>query len=257
MTSIMDSLKESYLAFLRDRIQFKDLNGTIEITTPIVDRHNDYFQIYATPLGGDRIRLTDAGYVLADLELDGVDVFTTPKRKEIFQTVLNRYGVACSKSKELYVETTIASFPQKKHMLIQAMLTVNDMFMTSRSNTSGIFIDEIAKFLEENDIRSIPNVAFIGKSGFTHQFDFVIPKSKQEPERVIKTLNTVTKQSASLIIFAWNDTKEMRGPDPVLFVFINDTVRKVNADTVKAFRQYDMQPVLWSHRQDYLPRLTA
>jgi hypothetical protein len=257
VNTFVDDLKESYLSWLRDRIKLNDVNGVIEITTPLMDRHNDYFQIYVTKQGDDRLRITDAGYVLSDLELDGIDVFSTPKRREMFQTILNRHGVSCSKSKEIYTEATIASFAQRKHMLLQAMIAINDLFMTSRSSVTGIFVEEIAKFFDQHDIRCTPNVAFVGRTGFTHQFDFVIPKSKSEPERVIKSLNSINKQTTSLILFSWNDTKEMRGTDSELFVFINDLTKRISEESVKAFQQYDVQAIRWSQRNEFLPRLTA
>ena len=257
MKSMTETLKDQYVAWLRDKIKFKELNGTIEITTPLMDRHNDYFQIYVTQMDDSNFRITDAGYVIGDLELDGIDVLHSPKRKELLQATLNRHGVKLSKSKDLYVEATMNSFAQKKHMLIQAMLTINDMFMVSRSNVSGIFAEEIARFFEEHDIRFTPNISFVGKTGFTHQFDFVIPKSKHEPERIIKSINVIGKQSTSVLLFAWNDTKEMRSNESELFVFINDSLKKASDDSLRAFDQYNVSAIPWSKRNDQLTHLTA
>lgn len=38
-------------------------------------------------------------------------------------------------------------------------------------------------------IRYTPKVKFTGKSGYDHLFDFVIPKSRQQPERIIQAIN--------------------------------------------------------------------
>lgn len=257
MSALTDDLKELYLSWLRERISLKEVNGAIEITTPLTDRHNDYLQIYVTDQGSDRFRLTDAGYILSDLEMGGIDIFKSPKRREIFDTVLNGYGVHLSKSNELFAEATLSTFPQKKHMLLQAMMTVNDMFMTSRSNVASVFVEDVSMFLDQHDIRFTPGIAFMGKTGFTHRFDFVIPKSKSAPERVIKSANSLNKQSTSILLFSWKDAQEHRGIESKLYVFLNDAAKPVSKDVLSAISQYDASPVPWSQRYDHLPELTA
>ena len=39
-------LVDNYYSWLRERTQLKDLDRAVEITTPFLDRHNDYIQIY-------------------------------------------------------------------------------------------------------------------------------------------------------------------------------------------------------------------
>lgn len=55
----IQSLLDQYAAWIKDKTtlrQFED--GWIEITTPYLDRHNDYLQIYA--------RRNDGGFLLTD-----------------------------------------------------------------------------------------------------------------------------------------------------------------------------------------------
>lgn len=257
MSVFIEELKSSYISFIQKKIQFKELDNAIEITTPLLDRHNDYLQIFATHSGDGKLRLTDAGYIIDDLRLEGVDVFKSPKRKEFLEVILNSHGIACSETKELYVETSIEHFPQKKHMLIQAMLKINDMFMTAQGNVKSLFMEDVALFFEENDIRNTPNAHFVGKSGFTQLFDFVIPKSKISPERMVKTVNSINKQTASVIIFNWLDTTEVRGKESQLIVFANDATRKVSIDVITSLNEYQAEPILWSKRKDFIQILSA
>src|SRR3569833_1401679 len=219
--SLQEQLRETYLQWLQGTLKWKDLNGVIEITCPLMDRHNDYLQIYVVPLG-DALRLTDDAYILSDLMLSGCDIKSTPKRQEIFRTILNSCGVSVSPNDELYVETTIDKFPQKKHMLLQAMVSVNDMFMVARSAIQKLFLEDVEDFFNESDIRAAENVTFTGLTGFAHRFDFVVPKSKQSPEREIHTINHLTREASQNILFAWNDTKDTRKPGSKLLALIND-----------------------------------
>ena len=41
----------------------------------------------------------------------------------------------------------MAEFPRKIHGLIQAMLAVNDMYMTGKQRVARFFIEDIADFL--------------------------------------------------------------------------------------------------------------
>ena len=86
-----DQLIEEYISWLKRGLEVESINGTCELTTPFLDRHNDHLQIYAQRVG-DRIVLSDDGYILADLEGSGLQL-STRKRREVLQTILNGLGV--------------------------------------------------------------------------------------------------------------------------------------------------------------------
>lgn len=253
---LKDKLKNSYLGWLKENISFKDVDNAIEITTPLMDRHNDYLQLYVVP-NGDKLCITDDGYIINDLLSSGCDLHTSKKRKDLLQTILNSYGVRRSDKDELFVESTIETFPQSKHMLVQAMLTVNDMFMTTRMNVQSIFLEDVENFFIKHDIRYTDNVNFTGKSGFTQKFDFVIPRSKNKGERLIQTMNSPIKSKAESVLFSWEDIKNNRKADSQLLTFINDTDKKIPADVLGAFNQYEVKVVLWSKKEHYLDELIA
>jgi hypothetical protein len=54
-------LVESYLKWLRDRTALREAGDWLEVTTPFLDRHNDYIQIFVQK-NGDCYQLTDDGY---------------------------------------------------------------------------------------------------------------------------------------------------------------------------------------------------
>ncbi|AKS37380.1 hypothetical protein NP92_02660 [Anoxybacillus gonensis] len=257
---LANQLKNAYLEWLNQKLNMKDLDsGIIEITSPLMDRHNDHLQIYVIPQEDGKLKLTDDAYILSDLMMMGFELNSSNKRKEIFNTIINGFGVKYSpKTDELYTIATLNDFPQKKHMLLQAMLAVNDMFMVLRSNIVSIFFEEVESFLYENDVRYTDNVSFIGKTGYSHKFHFLVPKSKKKPvDRIIQTLNNPTRDKTQNLIFAWSDTKETRKHSSQLFVFLNDTDRNIDTEVIHAFESYDISPILWSNRESILSELTA
>ncbi|SNQ59614.1 DUF1829 domain-containing protein [Candidatus Methanoperedens nitratireducens] len=247
-------LVNKYIEWLKQSISYADKEGICEITTPFLDRHNDCLQIYVKK-DGDNLILSDDGYILRDLKLSGFEI-TTEKRKQLVNAVLSGFGTQL-RVDEIVTVAKADNFPQKKHNLIQSMLALNDMFITARSMVESIFKEDVEKFLRLHEIRFTPSVKFTGKSGFDQSFDFVIPSSKDQPERVIQVVNRPTRQNISFLIFSWADTKEVRPVKSTLYGFLNDTEQSINAELESALEQYDIKPVLWSKREEYLPELVA
>jgi hypothetical protein len=254
MATVCDELVESYLSWVRDRISVADIDGVCEITTPFLDRHNDRLQIYVEKTDKG-LRLTDDGYVIGDLEASGCSI-DTPNRRALLQTVINGFGVH-EQDGELFAEASTASFPQKKHALLQSMLAVNDMFMTARQRVATLFLEDVSEFLDEHEVRYAPSVEFTGKTGFTHKFDFLIPKSRQYPERLIRAINQPTRDHATSVLFAWTDTKHVRSPDSKFYVFLNDTERALPADLLSAFEEYEVGAIPWKRRDTFADELAA
>lgn len=90
--------------------------------------------------------MTDAGYTISDLDMCGCDIMSSPKRKLVLSTILNGFGVQID-GEQICTKATEINFPQKKHALIQAMLSVNDMFFLSRSQVINVFFEDVQLFL--------------------------------------------------------------------------------------------------------------
>src|SRR6185437_1256577 len=130
-------------------------------------------QIYAVRLDADRFLLSDDGYIVSELKSSGVER-RGDRRQVIFQDLLSGYGVEFTHN-ELRVEASSSNLGQRVHNLVQAMLSLDDMFVLAQPQARSIFWDVVAKFLDDADIRYSPRAKFAGKSGLDHLVDFVIP----------------------------------------------------------------------------------
>ena len=247
-------LVNTYIEWLRKRISIEEINGIYEITTPFLDRHNDNLQIYIKKSDSGVI-LTDDGHTITDLRLSGCE-FTTEKRWQVLNSILNGFGVHLL-GEELVVEARPENFPQKKHNLIQAILSINDLFVMAAPMVVSLFREDVERFLRLNEIRFTPSVNFTGKSGFVHFFDFVIPASKAKPERILKAINRPDKQKITSLIFSWTDTKEVRAIDSTAYSILNDTDQSINPDLISALKQYGIKAMPWSQREEYVEELAA
>lgn len=254
MIGEIQELLDQYVRWLRDKTSLRQVKDWIEITTPYLDRHNDYLQIYARKEDGE-FMLTDDGYVLEDLELSGCKL-ESPKRQQLLRITLNGFGVDLDKG-ALQVRASADNFALRKHNLVQAMLAVNDLFCLSGPTVVSLFYEDVVSWLDLSDIRYTPKVKFTGKSGLDHLFDFVIPKSKQQPERIIRTVNRPNREAAQNMVFSWIDTRGVRPLESKAYAFLNDSETAVSTNILSALRNYDVKAVPWSKREDIRPELAT
>ncbi len=238
-----------YLRWLKEGLQVSELQGSCRIATPFVDRHNDEIEIYVEKRNGGLL-LTDDGYTIGDLVSSGM-AFGTDKRKAHLTAILNGFGVH-QQGDELQVHATPQDFPQKKHNLVQAMLAVNDMFVMGEEHVLSLFKEDVAKFLESNQIPVFPDFKLSGRSGFDHKFDFGLPKTQRRPQRVVRAINDLTKDQALSFAFAVADVRLLRAEQLVAFTFVNDVEHPPNEENLAAIKAYEIVPLLWSDRQDTL-----
>ena len=250
-----DLLLDGYVDWLRSKISHKQLESWTEITTPFLDHHNDYIQIYMKN-DTNGFLLSDGGETLSDLLHSGLDINKSPKRKNILDITLNGFGVKYQDG-NLEIFADRHNFALRQHNLIQAILSVNDMFFLAASNVTSLFFEEVAEWLDEQDVSYSTSIHFTGKSGFDHGFDFLIPKPKNQPEIIIRAINNPIRTSAQNFIMALQDTENTRRKPINAFAILNDNQKPVSPKITTALRNYGIYPSLWSQRKDDLQRLTA
>lgn len=242
-------LVDEYIRWLKEELKVTELDGACQISTPFLDRHNDAIEIYVEKKDGS-LRLTDDGYTIRDLRGSGME-FTTEKRKAHLAAVLNGFGVRLEND-EICVIGSVEDFPQKKHNLVQALLAVNDMFVMAEEHVLSLFKEDVGLFLESHRIPAFSDFKLSGKSGFDHKFDFGLPRTTEKPQRILQTINNLTKDNATSLAFAVADIRAIR-TDPIgALAMVNDAVRPPNEEHLSALRAYEIQPLLWSHRQEII-----
>ncbi|MBI3837820.1 MAG: DUF1829 domain-containing protein [Planctomycetia bacterium] len=254
MIDEIQRLLDDYMAWLKDKTTLRQLDNWVEITTPYLDRHNDCIQIYAKR-DNSGFLLTDDGYTIGDLEQCGCKL-NSPKRQELLRMTLNGFGVHLHDN-ALEIHSSPVNFPLRKHNLVQAMLAVNDMFYLAMPMVASLFYEDVVTWLDVHEVRYTPNVKFTGKTGYDHVFDFVIPKSRRQPERILKTINRPNRDTAQSVAFSWIDTREVRPADSKAYAFLNDTEQTVASGVLDALRNYDVHPILWSQREHVKEELAA
>jgi hypothetical protein len=251
----IEKLLNDYRAWLLDKTTLRQVDGDwVEVTTPYLDRHNDALQIYVRAENSGYV-LTDDSYTIHDLEASGCNLHTE-KRQDLLKMTLNGFGVKLQ-SEALEVHATVETFPLKKHSLIQAMLAVNDLFYLAKPVVESLFFEDVVSWLDANEIRYTPGVKFTGTSGYDQLFNFVIPKSRKAPERIVQALNRPTRETAMLFIGAWTDTRQTRPSESRAYAMLNDIEQPISGSVMDALRSYEINAVPWSIRAQVVAELAA
>jgi hypothetical protein len=255
MIEEIQKLIDEYQKWLKSKVTLRQIEDWVEITTPYLDRHNDYLQIYVKHQNGGYL-LTDDGYIINDLISCGCEI-TTEKRQRLLNVTLGGFGVRLVNSNELQILTDEKRFALDKHNLIQAMLSVNDLFYMAGPLVRSLFYEDVEAWLDQNEIRYTPRIKFTGKSGYDHNFDFVIAKSRKQPERILKVISKPTRDTAQSLAFSWFDTKEFRAPDSKAYACLNDEDEAISDGVIVALRNYEIVSIVWSKRENYQEELIA
>lgn len=257
MTDVAEiqALVDGYRKWLKDRTSVKSVHPEwVEVTTPFLDRHNDYIQLYVRSRNGG-YEISDDGRTIRDLEASGCTL-ETDKRQELLRMTLN--GFAVENSGDLLLsKATRSNFSFRKHAMIQAILAVNDLFHLAEPTVRSLFKEDVEVWLRASRVRFIQNVPFVGKSGYQQNFDFVIPEFSSHPERIIRAITNPNRAAASNFVLAWIDTIETRPQNSMAIAFLNDNERPVSGGVIDALEQYNIKPVLWSDREDVREELAA
>ncbi len=251
-----NNFKDGYFKWLYDNtIQFNINDNTSRLTLPYLDRNNDCTEVFLKK-SEDGYIITDDGETLSELRLSGFNIFSSKKRTSLFNNILLSHGVTKSSDDELYVICQKDEIYQKVHMLTQCMIKISDLFYTAKSTVQSLFTEDVKAFLEEQNIRYSPDVSFQGISGLTTHYDFVVPKYKDVPERIIKVVNNIDQAQTNIILFLWNDTSQARADySSVLYVFMQDSEKKIPSSVITSMSNYNVVPVKWSKRKDYISEL--
>lgn len=250
----MKGLIQGYYKWLMDNTSWRQINEVMEITTPFLNRHNDFIQIYIQQLDNGCIRFTDLGETIADLEMSGCDIQKGRRKKLLTQTI-NGFGVRLD-GDDLFVDTTKENFFLAKHSLLQAIMSVDDIFYSAKpANPEAFFFEDVEAWLDSLEIRYTPRVTLVGRSQFQNYFDFAIPRSKNSKERLIKLVNRPTSDAARLALFSWSDIQEER--EASFYVIYRKPENKDDANFKTAFNSYDATPIPWDSREKFASSLAA
>lgn len=218
------------------------------ISTPFVGAFNDTIEIYAQK-NGNLLKLSDNGETMSNLELQGLHIQGSKRRKTILDSILLNYGVKVE-NEELLIEANIDNFSQTKHNFLSAIIEINDLYVLSNHNVASIFKEDVRNYLDSHEVIYTPDFISKGSTGLEFNFDFQI--AKKDKEIVIKSFNTINKSNLPSFLFSWDDIKPVREKITKKSVnaiaIINDIDKEVRTEFLDALKSKNADYILWSER---------
>jgi len=242
---------DDYYSWLREKTFIQKGSNTdwFLINTPFIGAFNDTIEIYAQKKS-NRLLLSDNGETMSNLELQGLHIQGSKRRRAILDTILLNYGVK-SENDELTIEANIENFSQSKHNFLSAIVEINDLYVLSKNNVASIFKEDVRNYLDDHDIIYTPDFISKGATGLEFNFDFQIAKRKKEI--VIKSFNTINKSNISTFLFSWDDIKPVREKttkkEVNAIAIINNIDKEIKTEFLDALKAKKADYILWSERE--------
>lgn len=244
----VQKMVDSYTKWLNEEITTASFGEYSEITLPYLDRSNDYLQIYVKFNPNGTIELTDDGVIIGNLIMSGINFRKNSTRLNTLEQIAKNFNVVID-GEDIKATATATNFPQMKHMMVQAMLSIDDLFVLNPANVKNTFVEDIATYFDANEIFYSPNISIVGKTGTPYNYEFHMQRTKEQPERFCKSINNLTLDKRDATLQRWSDTQEKRGDKSKLIVIYNDD-NHVKDSIIDGFAAYNIEVVPFSRRQE-------
>ncbi len=244
-----NAIVDDYAGLIRRDMAVTRQGNGFCVVTPMLNRNNDLMNVYMAEVPGRGIVVSDMGDTIGDLELSGFRM--SDQRRGKVEDVVAGYGVSI-KGDELYVSGTREEIAARMNMLIQAMASVDDMYVLSQGGVRLLFAEDVGAWMLDHDISAVEGPSFTGRSGLPQKFDYAIGRSKRSPERLIKTINNPNRSGIQNALFGWEDVSKSR-QNSVGYVFLNAKNAKgsaISEETLAACRNYGLNPIMWGVDED-------
>lgn len=59
------------------------------------------------------------------------------------------------------------------------------------------------------------------------------------------------------MIFSWDDARKVRSENSIAIAVLNNQDKEVTPDTIHALKAYEIEPMVWSKREEFVGKLVA
>ncbi|HEA6148652.1 TPA: DUF1829 domain-containing protein, partial [Staphylococcus aureus] len=153
------------------------------------------------------------------------------------------------------------SFAQSKHNLIQGILKIYDLTLTTKSNVTNIFYEEVFEFLYDQEIRGLAQVSVSGESGLKYSIDYIVSETKSQPEKLVNFTNNLNFNKITNEAYIYRDIKPNRPSrnklEPIMLIIVNDVDHPINERAQTVAEHENLEILKWSNKSKIIETLTS
>lgn len=209
--TILDKIQSQWTQWIKDEVEFKAIdNHDIQVLTQFTDYFGDGILFNIIEKSEDNFTLTDKGYTLWNMEMNGIDLNKkNTTRYRLFNWYLKSFDFNVTNSHINKENVKLRDLSQAIIDFVQLLLRISDLGATNRANTKGIFFDDVKNYFnkDKNVYYFTTNNIALGKTKQQYTFEYNFT-----PElginKLTKLYNTLSKNSMEAIIGIYSDTIE-------------------------------------------------
>jgi len=199
---------EKYISGLKEGFKCIPSEKMLRIITPYLYPDNDLIEIFVEEINSNRIKISDLGETFRHLHSQGFDVYSSPKRKFLVETIASRLNVKISNGKLISIIEKDKIF-DAFFDIITVSRGISDLIYTSKTYEPGTFFDEVKDFLEENEFKYKTKVKIKGTSEKDYIVDFEILNGKVSYLQTLSPKNIYgVKGKVDATVRMWLDFNE-------------------------------------------------
>lgn len=142
--TILDKIQSQWTQWIKDEVEFKAIdNHDIQVLTQFTDYFGDSILFNIIEKSEDNFTLTDKGYTLWNMEMNGIDLNKkNTTRYRLFNWYLKSFDFNVTNSHINKENVKLRDLSQAIIDFVQLLLRISDLGATNRANTKGIFFDD-------------------------------------------------------------------------------------------------------------------
>ena len=241
---------EGYVTSLKEGFSCVTTKDRLRIITPYLYPDNDLIEIFVEELPSGQIKVTDLAETLRHLHARGFDVFESPKRKFMVETIASRIGVDIFHGQL----TKAGDISQIGDLLFDIIVTargVSDLIYTSKTFEPATFLEEVEEFLKVNQLPVEPKAKLIGMSGKSYIVHF---KITVHPPRFLQALSPLAaaglKPKVDATVRMWFDCNHDLTPEHKVTI-LNDVDFEWKPYDIRILEHLSTVQY-WTRKQDLL-----
>lgn len=140
-------------------------------------------------------------------------------------------------------------------------MKIYDLTLTTKSNVTNRFYEEVFEFLYDREIRGLAQVSVSGESGLKYSIDYIVSETKSQPEKLVNFTNNLDFNKITNEAYIYRDIKPNRPYrnklEPIMLIIVNDVYHPINERAQTVAEHENLEILKWSNKSKIIETLTS